>query len=116
MTFLLDQDTPSDITYSLQALGHQVVALREVLPVDSSDQAVLARAHANNWVMVTCNRDDFLALARSQPHSGIIILVRRNSRVPDRIRCHLRASQPVKAPRLGADPDYSVAAHAEGTD
>ena len=84
MTFLLDQDTPHDIAYSLQALGHQVVTLREVLPVDSCDEAVLSQAQANNWVMVTCNRDDFLALARSQPHAGIIILIRRSSRVAER--------------------------------
>jgi hypothetical protein len=35
-------------------------------------------------VVVTCNRDDFLALAQSQPHAGIIILIRRKSRVAER--------------------------------
>jgi predicted nuclease of predicted toxin-antitoxin system len=84
MTFLLDQDTPDDLAYSLQTLDHEVVRLREVLPVDAADADVLSHAHAHNWVMVTCNRDDFLSLAQSQPHAGIIILIRRKSRVAER--------------------------------
>jgi len=36
-------------------------------------------------VLITCNRDDFLQLAATQPHRGIIILIRRNSRVAERI-------------------------------
>src|SRR5260221_4574238 len=84
MTFLLDQDTPDDLAYSLQALHHEVVRLREVPPIDTSDAEVLSHANARNWVMVTCNRDDFLTLALSQLHSGIIILIRRKSRVAER--------------------------------
>src|SRR5271169_7169944 len=84
MTFLLDQDAPDDLAYSLQTLYHEVVRLREVLPVDTPDADVLSHAHAHNWVMVTCNRDDFLALAKSQPQPGIIILIRRKSRVAER--------------------------------
>ena len=84
MTFLLDQDTPDDLAYSLQTLRHEVIRLREVLPTDSPDAEVLSHAHARNWVEVTCNRDDFLTLARSRPHAGIIILIRRKSRVAER--------------------------------
>jgi hypothetical protein len=32
VTFLLDHDVPHDIEYSLAALGHSVLKLREVLP------------------------------------------------------------------------------------
>ena len=84
MTFLLDQDTPDDLAYSLQTLHHEVIRLREVLPVGAADAEVLSHAHLHNWVVVTCNRDDFLALAQSQPHAGIIILIRRKSRVAER--------------------------------
>jgi predicted nuclease of predicted toxin-antitoxin system len=84
MTFLLDQDTPDDLAYSLQTLHHEVVRLREVLPVNTPDATVLSKAHANNWVIITCNRDDFLALARSQPHAGMIVLIRRKSRAAER--------------------------------
>ena len=34
--------------------------------------------------MVTCNRDDFVALAQAQPHHGLIMLFRRKSRTADR--------------------------------
>ena len=44
MTFLLDQDTPDDLVYSLQTLHHKVVRLREVLPTNASDTDVLFHA------------------------------------------------------------------------
>ena len=84
MTFLLDHDVPEGIIYSLQALGHRVTRLREVLPKEATDPQVLARAHQTESVVITCNRDDFLELARSQPHCGIIILIRRRTRVAER--------------------------------
>ena len=34
--------------------------------------------------MLTCNRDDFLALAKSRPHHGLIILLRKKTRVAER--------------------------------
>ena len=84
MTFLLDHDVPDDIIHSLLALRHCVTHLREVLPKEVGDQQVLAHACQTKSVLITCNRDDFLALAKSQPHCGIIILVRRRTRVAER--------------------------------
>ena len=84
MTFLLDQDVPNDIIYSLGALGHRVVLLREGLTAISTDQQVLAYAHQHQFILITCNRDDFLQLAKSQPYHGIIILIRRKTRVAER--------------------------------
>ncbi len=85
MTFLLDQDVPHDLTYSLQTLGHEIVLLRDVLPVTSDDGSVLRYAIEHRHVLITCNRDDFLALARGVGHSGIIIVVRRNTRSAERV-------------------------------
>jgi len=34
-------------------------------------------------IIITCNRDDFLKLAESEPHVGIIILVRRRTRIAE---------------------------------
>jgi len=61
--FLLDQDVPDDVSFSLEALGHAVVKLREVLPVRTPDDEVLRQAAARNCLLITCNRDDFLAAA-----------------------------------------------------
>ena len=84
MTFLLDHDAPDDLAYSLNALGYKVVCLREVLPVRTPDPQVLGRAHHEGWVFITCNRDDYLALAKTQAHCGIILLIRRTTRVAER--------------------------------
>jgi len=82
--FLFDHDVPDDTAFSLQALGHEVVRLREVLAVESLDHEVLRFAGAQELVLVTCNRDDFLEAAKSIPHAGLIVLIRRRSRALDR--------------------------------
>lgn len=84
MRFLFDHDVPDDMAFSLQALGHEVARLREVLPVASSDYVVLRFSGAQQWVLITCNRDDFLEAAKSIPHAGLIVLIRRRSRMLER--------------------------------
>jgi predicted nuclease of predicted toxin-antitoxin system len=61
--------------------GHEVFLLRNVLPKQSADSAVLDYATANALVLVTCSRDDFIPLASTWAHSGLIILIRRRSRI-----------------------------------
>ena len=46
MKFLLDHDVPDDLAFSLETLGHEVVKLREVLPVRAADDEVLRQAAA----------------------------------------------------------------------
>jgi predicted nuclease of predicted toxin-antitoxin system len=64
VTFLLDHDVPADIEYSLAALGHGVLKLREIVSITAPDQEVLRLAVERDAILVTCNRDDFLELAR----------------------------------------------------
>jgi predicted nuclease of predicted toxin-antitoxin system len=45
--------------------GHDVLLLRNVMPKKSSDPVVLDYAAANRLLLITCNRDDFIPLARS---------------------------------------------------
>ena len=84
MKFLLDHDVPDDLSYLLEELTHRVVLLRKVLPKDASDESVLQFAHDNNCVLLTCNRDDFLQLAKRKPHHGIIVVIRRRTRAAER--------------------------------
>lgn len=84
MKFLLDHDVPDDLAFSLEALGHEAVKLREVLPVTTPDDEVLRFARERGCLLITCNRDDFLAAAGRVPHHGIIILIRRRSRTLER--------------------------------
>jgi hypothetical protein len=39
--FLLDHDVPDDVAFSLEAMGHVVLKLREVLPATAPDDEVL---------------------------------------------------------------------------
>jgi predicted nuclease of predicted toxin-antitoxin system len=84
VNFLLDNDVPEDLTYLLEHLGHQVSPAREVLPREASDAAVLDYAFDRDLIVITCNRDDFLQLARARPHHGIVIVIRRRSRAAER--------------------------------
>jgi predicted nuclease of predicted toxin-antitoxin system len=82
--FLLDHDVPDDLSYLLEQLGHDVTLLRKALPGDSSDEAVLQFAGECGCLLLTCNRDDFLNLATTRPHHGIVIVIRRRTRADER--------------------------------
>jgi len=82
--FLLDHDVPDDLSYLLRELAHEVILLRKVLPDDAADESVLQFAHDNDCLLLTCNRDDFLELAKRKPHLGIIIVIRRRTRAAER--------------------------------
>lgn len=84
MRFPLDHDVPQDLSYLLDQLGHEVLLLRKVLKGDAPDEAVLQFAHDQDCVVLTCNRDDFLDLAKTRPHHGIVIVIRRRTRAAER--------------------------------
>ena len=50
----------------------------------ASDPAVLQFAHENDFLLVTCNRDDFVELAKEKPHHGIVVVIRRKTRAAER--------------------------------
>ena len=81
MTFFLDQDIPEEIALLLRHWGHAATVLRDVLPVTAPDSEAFAYARQHGMITVTCNRDDFLALAAQHPDQpGLIIMVRRRTR------------------------------------
>ena len=84
MNFLLDNDVPEDLSHLLEHLGHLVSRVREVLPREASDTAVLDYAFRHDLIVITCNRDDFLRLGRERPHHGIVIVIHRRSRAAER--------------------------------
>ena len=79
MKFFLDHDVPVAVKDILERHGHEVTRVTDVLPRDSADEFIFAAAQQNWSVMITCNRNDFLALAKKAPHNGLIILIRRRS-------------------------------------
>ena len=85
MTFFLDHDVPDDLSFLLKQLGHEVTLLREVLPSDSTDESVLQFAYDRGCILLTCNRDDFLHLAATKLHHGIVVVIRRRTRADERM-------------------------------
>ena len=83
MKFFLDHDVPTDVGRVLRLKGHSVQFLEEVLPKTSDDLEAMRYAVGQGRIMITCNRRDFLRLAATDPHVGIIILVRRRTRVAE---------------------------------
>ena len=84
MKFLLDHDVPDDLSFLLIQLGFEVTLLRQALPEDCPDEAVLNFSYDRGCILITCNRDDFLRLAGIKPHHGMIIVVRRRARAAER--------------------------------
>ena len=84
MKFLLDHDVPDDVAFSLEAMGYVVIKLCEVVSVTTPDEEVLRLAGERDCLLITCNRDDFLAAATRIAHHGIVILIRRRSRALER--------------------------------
>jgi hypothetical protein len=83
--FLLDHDVPDDLSFLREQLGHEVTLLRKALPGGSTDEAVLRFAHEAGCTLLTCNRDDFLPLAATKPHHGVVIIIRRRTRGGERV-------------------------------
>lgn len=83
MNFFLDHDVPEDLGRLLRRKGHPVEILREVLPIRTDDLIALHYVVERKQVVITCNRRDFLRLAQTEKHVGIILLVRRKTRISE---------------------------------
>ncbi len=81
MNFFLDHDVPAELGGILRRKGHRVEILKDVLPIRTDDLVALRYAVERNQVVITCNRRDFLRLGQTEKHVGIIILIRRQTRL-----------------------------------
>ena len=80
MRFLLDEDVAVGVARCLQQAGHEVVRVVEVLGVRTDNFDIRRQAVRVEAIVVTCNRQDFLELAGTEPATGLIILNRRRTR------------------------------------
>jgi predicted nuclease of predicted toxin-antitoxin system len=83
MKFFLDHDVPAEVGRVLASDGHEVVKVAEAMPITSADHEVFREASARNAILITCNRDDFLSLAETTPHKGLVVLIRRKNRMAE---------------------------------
>ena len=83
MRFLIDQDVPSDIGRVLSQAGHDAALVRDTPGAVADDQQVLDQAVAQDLILISCNRDDFVRLCARQSHPGLIISLRRRTRIEE---------------------------------
>ena len=81
MKFLLDHDVADQVGGVLRRAGHSVLFLREVLPIQSDDPEVVEYAFQAQAIVITCNRQDYLEVCALREHYGVIVLMRRKTRV-----------------------------------
>lgn len=79
MRFFLDHDVPRHLADVLRRHGHEVELVPEVMSPTADDEEVFSYAVKKRAIMLTCNRNDFLALAAAHSHCGLIVLIRRRS-------------------------------------
>jgi predicted nuclease of predicted toxin-antitoxin system len=78
--FLVDEDVAIEVARSLQQAGHDVSLVAEVLGPRTDDVDIWHHAVRTSAIVISCNRQDFLELAGTQPETGLIVLNRRRTR------------------------------------
>jgi predicted nuclease of predicted toxin-antitoxin system len=79
--FLLDEDLPPAVATIARSLGRDVVSVHEIGRTGLPDDDQLSFAASKSRILVTRNRDDFIALthrayATNAPHHGVLIVPR----------------------------------------
>jgi predicted nuclease of predicted toxin-antitoxin system len=88
--FYLDEDVPRLAAEIGRELGLDVISVSEAGRLGQPDEEQMAAAAAEHRILVTYNRNDFLAITRDafaagQPHAGVLILTYRLPRDAARI-------------------------------
>jgi len=79
LRFFSDQCVPAEITESLKQHGHAVTLLREVLPVNSPDPVVIAKAEDLGAILVSLNGDFGDILVYPPSNYGGIVAIQLNN-------------------------------------
>lgn len=74
MKFIVDESSGTAVAEYLRSIGHDVVAVAEVLP-QADDQDILAKAVDERRIVVTNDKDFGELIFRSgQAHNGVLLL------------------------------------------
>lgn len=97
MRFFADHCVPRSVATALEEEGYEVIRLRDELPADASDPAVIEAAQRLDALLLSLN-GDFADIVRYPPSEfeGIVALQVRNrpeaiSRIMSRLKDHLVA-------------------------
>jgi predicted nuclease of predicted toxin-antitoxin system len=81
MKLLLDTCVWGGAKAELKGAGHDVIWAGE-WPEDPGDEEILARAHADDRILITLDKDfGELAIVRGRPHHGIVRIVNAAARI-----------------------------------
>jgi hypothetical protein len=81
LRFLLDEDVSPEVAVVARGLGLDAVSVHEIARTGLSDEEQLVFAANQRRVLVTPNRDDFIALTRlfyatMRTHHGVVVVPR----------------------------------------
>src|SRR5437867_13116788 len=80
MRFLVDENMPYSAVERLRGLGHDVLAVRDVMR-GAPDEDVLAKSRSENRVLVTADKDfGEMIFARRDLAAGVLLVRSRTSR------------------------------------
>ena len=79
LRFLSDQCVPSEITESLKRQGYEVTLLREVLPINSPDPVVIAKAQQTGAILLSLNGDFADIITYPPSHYVGIVAIQLNN-------------------------------------
>lgn len=79
LTFFMDQCVPDSIIQFLRNAGHEILPLKEHIPKESPDSAVIKKAQQLNTILISLN-GDFADIVIYPPtnYNGIIAIQLRN--------------------------------------
>jgi hypothetical protein len=75
----MDEDAPIEAIRRLRHARHEVSLVSETLGTRTDDADVWNHAIQIESIVITCNRQDFLKLAGTEPATGLVILKRRRT-------------------------------------
>jgi predicted nuclease of predicted toxin-antitoxin system len=78
--FLIDEDVPIEAVRCVRQAGHEGLLVVETLGTRTEDADVWYHAVQTESIVITCNRQDYLELAGTEPSTGLIVLKRRKTR------------------------------------
>jgi len=86
MQFMVDESTGTAVVEYLRSAGHDVLAVAETMP-QAEDLDILARAHGEERILVTNDKDFGELVFRSrQAHHGVVLLRVHDESSANRVR------------------------------
>jgi predicted nuclease of predicted toxin-antitoxin system len=112
--FLLDEDLDPTAAEVARGLALDVVSVHEIDHLGLSDEEQLRFAAAEGRILLTHNRDDFLALTtefyrRGAPHRGVLIVTAGlPNNHPERLAHAMARWKRERGDRLGSTTHYAA--------